>query len=202
MKNKDNQSNFKSIIIKIAIAIVVLFFGSAIICGILGIGGSTEIVPTPTPTTSSTIEPTTVATLEPSVTTTPSVEPTQVIEDTLLPGVNKVIEDEFTVSKKVRNDVTGNWRMTKIADIKYADFQDYAVDYYNKYFENDNEVHAVINFATNTTTCIKNLDGALYVTIHEYVDKEEHDANKLFSGMILNDYMIYGDTGEITSLRD
>ena len=52
------------------------------------------------------------------------------------------------------------------------------------------------------TFCVQNIDirPIISVTIHEYVDKEEHDANKLFSGMVLGDYWIYLDNGDIEKI--
>ena len=42
---------------------------------------------------------------------------------------------------------------------------------------------------------------AISVTIHEYVKKEEHDANKLFGGMVLGEYIIYMDNGDIEKIQ-
>lgn len=44
-------------------------------------------------------------------------------------------------------------------------------------------------------------DNILSVTVHEYVDKEEHDANKLFGGMVLADYFVYLDNGDIEEIK-
>ena len=43
-------------------------------------------------------------------------------------------------------------------------------------------------------------DNILSVTIHEYVNKEELDAKKLFSGMVLGEYWIYLDNGDIEKI--
>ena len=104
-------------------------------------------------------------------------------------------ELNFNISK-VRNDVTGNWRVATIAE----DIQpeDYALDYYKTYFESDSKVHGIINFNYNTTTKISVVGNLLDVTVYEYVDKEEHDAKLLFSGQLLEEYFINLDTGEIT----
>lgn len=42
--------------------------------------------------------------------------------------------------------------------------------------------------------------GQLSVTIHEYVDDEEHDASVLGSGMVLGEYFVYLDNGDIENL--
>lgn len=104
----------------------------------------------------------------------------------------------FVVSD-VRNDVTGNWRIAKIAE--NIEIQDYALNYYKKYFKNDNEIHAIVNFNYKTTTKISVMGNLLDVTIYEYVDKEEHDANLLFSGMLLKEYHVNKDTGEIEEIQ-
>lgn len=41
----------------------------------------------------------------------------------------------------------------------------------------------------------------IYVTVLEYVDKEEHDAKELGGGMLLADYMIYPD-GDIEEIEE
>ena len=99
----------------------------------------------------------------------------------------------------VRNDVTGNWRISTIAEsIKV---QDYALDYYKKYFEDDKEIHGIVNFNYNTTTKISVMGNLLDVTVHEYVSKEEHDAKLLFSGMLLSEYHINIATGEVDKVQ-
>lgn len=79
--------------------------------------------------------------------------------------------------------------------------QDYALDYYKKYFKSDDEIHAIVNFNYNTTTKISVMGNLLDVTVYEYVDKEEHDAKLLFSGMLLKEYHVNIDTGEIQEIQ-
>lgn len=99
----------------------------------------------------------------------------------------------------VRNDVTGNWKISTIAeDVQMVD---YALSYYKKYFRDDNEVHGIVNFNYNTTTCITYMGGQIYVTVHDYVKGEEHDANLLFSGTVLADYVVYADNGDIEQIQ-
>ena len=104
------------------------------------------------------------------------------------------------VVRNVRNDVTGNWRITTIAES--IETQNYALDCYNKYFEGDEEIHAIVNFTYNTTSKISVMGNLLDVTIYEYVDKEEHDAKLLFSGMVLDEYFIDIDSGEILNAQE
>lgn len=130
---------------------------------------------------------------------------TEKIEDTETPsiissGSYDIIGEDFKFSDNVRNDVTGNWRISLIASSK--DPTEYALDYYNTLFSSDDEIHAVVNFTLNTTTKISVLyEGMLDVTVLEYVDGEEHDANLLFSGNLLKEYWINTETGEVEEIQ-
>ena len=100
---------------------------------------------------------------------------------------------------KVRNDVTGKWRVSAIsADVQMVE---YAKDYYQWKFTNDDEIHCIVNFYNNTTTKIQYLSGNLFVTVHEYVKGEEHDANLMFSGTVLQDFIVYLDNGDIEQIQ-
>lgn len=96
---------------------------------------------------------------------------------------------------KVRNDTTGNWRISLIAE--NIDMSEYALDYYKQYFTDDSEIHFIVNFNYNTTTKIMVMGGDLDVTVQEYVAKEEHDAKMLGSGTVLAEYFVNIETGEI-----
>lgn len=102
-------------------------------------------------------------------------------------------------SDSYRNDVTGNWRLARIAED--IDIENYAVDYYNNYFTSDDEIHIIINFTRNTTTRINKLGNLLDVTIMEYVDGEEHDAKIACSGDLLAEYQVDIDSGEIEKIQ-
>ena len=84
-------------------------------------------------------------------------------------------DDISFVVTNVPNDVTGNWRIASIAE--NIEMQDYALDYYKEYFKSDDEIHAIVNFNYKTTTKISVMGNLLDVSVYEYVDKEEHDAN-------------------------
>lgn len=99
----------------------------------------------------------------------------------------------------MRNDVTGNWRISTIAES--IDIQEYAVSYYNKYFTNDTEIHAIVNFTYNTTTKISIMGNLLDVCIYDYVDGEEHDAKLLFGGTLLKEYFVNIDNGDIEEIQ-
>lgn len=98
-------------------------------------------------------------------------------------------------SNTYHNDTTGNWRLARIADD--ISIEEYAVDYYNNYFESDDEIHVIVNFTLNTTTKIAVIGNLLDVSITEYVDGEEHDAKVACSGTLLNEYHINIDNGKI-----
>lgn len=98
----------------------------------------------------------------------------------------------------VPNDKKGNFRLARIAE--NIEIQDYALEYYNTFFESDDEIHAIVNSANNTTTAIQSFGDFLEVRIGEYVDGEEHDADKLFSGMLLKKYWVYKDSGDIEEI--
>lgn len=106
---------------------------------------------------------------------------------------------DFVVSD-VRNDVTGKWRKCLIAE--NIEPKDYALNYYKENFKSDDEIHAIVNFNYKTTTKLSVMDNLLAVTIYEYVDKEEHDAKLLFSGMVLDEYFIDIDSGEIINAQE
>lgn len=111
------------------------------------------------------------------------------------------VEDEVLESMKlhptsVHNDITGNWRISTIASTE-KNFEQHAINYYKKFFKSDDEVHFIVNFTYNTTTNITKYGNLIYVTTKEYVKGEEHDAQKLGSGMVLTNYVVNIDTGEI-----
>lgn len=108
-------------------------------------------------------------------------------------------DDISFVVTNVPNDVTGNWRVATIAE--NIEMQDYALDYYKEYFESDDEIHAIVNFNYKTTTKISVIGNLLDVSVYEYVDKEEHDAKLLFSGMLLKEYHVNIDNGEIEEIQ-
>lgn len=100
---------------------------------------------------------------------------------------------------KVRNDTTGNWRISCIAE--NLEMKDHALEYYNQYFTDDSEIHFIVNFNYNTTTKIMVSGGQLDVTVQDYVPKEEHDANVLGSGTLLGEYFVDKETGEIEQIQ-
>ena len=134
-------------------------------------------------------------------------ETAEINEDDKSDKINAEAENEndeplgFNVmfSKTYRNDATGNWRLARIAE--NINIEDYAIDYYNNYFESDSEIHIIINFTLNTTTRITVMGNILDVCIMDYVDKEEHDASLACSGTLLKEYHVNIDTDEITEIQ-
>lgn len=99
----------------------------------------------------------------------------------------------------VKNDVTGNWRYSMTADD--IDTENYALSYYKTYFENDSEIHGIVNFTRKTTSSIRVNGSILFLDIYDYVDGEEKDAKLMFSGNLLKSYMIYTDNGDIEQIQ-
>ena len=103
-------------------------------------------------------------------------------------------------SKTIKNDTTGNWRVTGLSSSE--DIVNHAVEYYKAYFEDDNEVHFVINFLLKTTARFNVYGDQIFVEEYEYVDNEEHNARTLPSGERLKSYIITISTGEIKDITD
>lgn len=115
---------------------------------------------------------------------------------------NKSVDGLITIKATiVRNDKTGNWRYSGFSE-SGVDISEYALSYYNEYFESDKEIHAVINFANKTTTRISCSGEMLFVAVLKYVEKEEHDANIMFSGEVIKDYIVYTDNGDIEDITE
>lgn len=137
---------------------------------------------------------------------TPDVEPEETVEHRSGGGIigissKKLADDGINIdlTKSVRNDATGDWRLTRMtADVE---FTEYGLDYYRNYFESDDEVHVIVNFTKNTTTIVNYMFGMLDVTVHEYVENEEHDAKIIGNGGVLAEYYIYTDNGDIEKVQ-
>lgn len=122
--------------------------------------------------------------------------------ETAIGKSDKSVDGLITIkATTVRNDKTGNWRYSGFSESR-VDISEYALSYYNEYFESDKEIHAVINFANKTTTRISCFGEMLFVTVLKYVEKEEHDANIMFSGEVIKDYIVYTDNGDIEDITE
>ena len=98
----------------------------------------------------------------------------------------KSTDTGFGKATSVRNDATGKWK--KVVTSKRFEPED-AIEYEEKHM-NEGEVHFIVSFATNTTTSIRKDNEIIYLNVTEYEDKEEHDAKKLGSGMLLGEFQI------------
>ena len=113
----------------------------------------------------------------------------------------EVNDISVTFYKTVRNDSTGNWRLAVIYD--GSDLNSYVGDFYKAYVKDDSEVFGIVNLGLKTSTRVSRvMDNWLDVSVMEYQDGEEHDANLLFSGDELSHYWIDMETGEIDTLEE
>jgi len=110
----------------------------------------------------------------------------------------KKFDADFSVSK-MREDTTGNFRKSEIADISFEP-EKYALSYYKNYFKRDDEVHYIVNFSTGTTTCITCPFGFLEIIVTEYVEGEQHSAKTIGGGTLLEQYWVYPDNGDIEKI--
>ncbi|MGN0162700.1 MAG: hypothetical protein ACI4EA_03830 [Candidatus Ornithomonoglobus sp.] len=156
----------------------------------------------PTDSAAYTTIPTEVVTPTPVPTAVPTLIPTSAIveiphRDGMIGISNKDISSlnsHFSVSS-VRNDKTGHWKISSIAS--NIQFEEYAASYYDRYFTDDKQIHFIVNFALKTTSVVSCFGNILDVTVHEYIDGEEHDANILGGGTVLAEYFVYLDNGDI-----
>lgn len=91
------------------------------------------------------------------------------------------------------DDVTGNWRLSTVLTEKSID--EYAFDYYKSYFNSDDEIHWIVNYSDNTTSCINCINGYLSITEYSHVDGEESSAKKIGSGSHISDFLISAEDG-------
>ena len=108
-------------------------------------------------------------------------------------------EVEPTWYKSVRNDKTGNWRMLVVYTNKVMDGP-LTIDYCDAYWEDESEVHFIVNLYLKTTTVIHKYGDVAYVTIHEYQDGEEHDAIKLAGGMVYSEFSVNLTTRDVEEI--
>lgn len=92
------------------------------------------------------------------------------------------------LTSSVKNDTTGKWRVAECLTDQQP--SEWAKQYYDGYFESDDEVHAVVNFTLNTTNAVRVEGDQIVIDVHDYVKGEEHDANLLFTGELLDTQMV------------
>lgn len=111
-------------------------------------------------------------------------------------GNNKLIDSiYFSFQDSVPNDKTGNWRLATTSTS--YDLKKYALNYYKSYFQNDKEIHAIVNKSQNITASLSILSDQLYIVVHKYIDGEENDAAILFSGDVIKEFAIDIHSGDI-----
>lgn len=115
--------------------------------------------------------------------------------------LRKTLKQNYSVDapSEVMDDVTGKWMLSRYASSTQV--QNIALDYYNAYFENDDQIHFVINYTLNTTGRITCMGNKLDVAVMEHIEKEELSAKTLGGGMLYSQYLIDIDTGEIDKLN-
>lgn len=111
--------------------------------------------------------------------------------------LNAELHGAFTHA--VPNDATGSWRIYIMRSEKTG--AEVAADYYRAYFEDDGEIHFLINKKLGTTTCLKYMAGQIFADEYGYADKSEKDAKALLTGGILGSYMIDPATGAVEDLN-
>lgn len=99
----------------------------------------------------------------------------------------------------VRNDSTGKWKCIMISDS--VDITEYALSCRKYYLMLDDAILAIVNTTNKTTTKISYMFGILDVTVHNYVEGEEHDANIMFTGNVINEYWVYVDNGDVELIQ-
>lgn len=144
---------------------------------------------------------------KPAATSKPTAEPTP--EPTPDPkeafkAAKKAFEEEIggsglTYYDSVRNDSTGKWRCSVI--YTSANMVDHALNYYKTFFKSDDELHFICNLGLKTTTKICVVGDKLQVDVREYVDKEEHDAKIMNSGMLLASYLVDMESGAAEKIQ-
>jgi len=112
---------------------------------------------------------------------------------------SSVSDVDVTFASSINGDVTGNWRLARVATDKET--QDYALDYYKAFFKSDDEIHWIVNFSNNTTTSIKCMGDLLFVDIFDYVKGEELSAKDIGSGTLLSEYQITISTGDMEKIQ-
>lgn len=100
----------------------------------------------------------------------------------------------------MNDDDTGSWKVVTIAQSGLGP-EDFAAAYYDACFEDDDTVHWIVNFSTNTTTSIARSGDQVFVTCYEYVDGEEHSAKDIGTGQLYGEWMLDPDSGKLEKLQ-
>lgn len=127
-------------------------------------------------------------------------EASEVAADNSEEGAYGTLEGvDIIFSDSVRDDQTGNWRLSKVTSNKPE--EEYVLDYYKKYFKEDKEVHAIVNYTLNTTTCVTSIGNKINVRVYEHIKDEEHHAKTLFRGQKYAEYNVDKETGAVEKVE-
>ena len=109
--------------------------------------------------------------------------------------INSIGAADLVFCDSVPNDDSGYFKICKISASEQV--VNFAVPYYRGFFEDDREVHAIINNTLKTTTRIL-VDGyILDVDVFKHIEGEEDDAYTLFCGDLCESYTVNKVTEEI-----
>lgn len=125
-------------------------------------------------------------------------------EDDIAGVSNKDIKDlDIKFYKNVPHDEQETWAdkysmATMNADV---DFSEYALSYYNEYYQNYGDLHFVINFNRKTVDTIIVYDSIhIFASTHEYLPVKEINARNIDGGKLLDEYWIHLDNGDIEKI--
>ena len=121
---------------------------------------------------------------------------TGLLLDSIEPDSKNTNTISINFSSSVANDVTGKWRLATVSTSKAI--VTYALNYYQKYFKSDDEIHGIVNKDYNQTYCLSVVGGELSVVTHQYLEGEENDAALLFGGDVISQIFINLDTGTVS----
>jgi len=97
------------------------------------------------------------------------------------------------------NDVrNGNVRASSFHN-EDVNFVEYSIFYYQNYFDNNNQVHGIVNSGQNIVIRLSVSGNNLSVKYYEFLG-DYVDAKTLFAGKLYANYKVNLDNGEITSL--
>ena len=105
---------------------------------------------------------------------------------------------QFLYTDDVHGDKTGNWHCFTYHSA--SEPVDIASAYASAYGVQPGEVHALVNLGTKVSANLTTDGSVLYVDEYEYVQGEENDAEKMFTGQALSKYIVHLDSGEIEKL--
>lgn len=108
-------------------------------------------------------------------------------------------DTEIQFHKDMAYDTTGLYRYSIINTPEAI--QDHAVEYYNAYFSNDDEIHFVLNYDNNTVTQIDKTGSQLFLVTRTFDAWEQGFNIKEFAeGEELACYVVDIDTNEVLRL--